>query len=538
MSAAVFTNGTIRLDAWSDPVEALAVEHGTVLKTGTVEEVEAAAGPAPRRINLDGATVIPGLIESHVHPVFFGLTRNWTDCRSPLNGSIADVQAALRGDLGTLADGKWLRGWGYDDTLLAEARHLRREDLDAVSRDVPIVVSHISGHFVAANSRALELAGIHEDRADPSDGRFVRDETGKLTGLMWEMGAVHAVLDAMPQASAADVREAALYSLEVAAERGMTSIHDLGVGIMAGDLEIETWRKLAAESRLPIRVTGYVRSDLALRYLEKSPDLFSQPAMGKYRVAGAKFWSDGSIQGLSGALKEPYSCLDTECGELLYSPEELAGLLRRIDDAGGQCAVHANGDLAISTVAQAFATLRGSSEQNDPRHRVEHLQMASAKDIASLVASGSVASIFANHVYYWGDRHRDRFIGATRAARIDPTRDAQDGGLHFGMHSDCPITPMDALATFRTSVTRLTSGGSVLGEAQRLDPRAALHALTADSAYLTHDEAHLGTLTAGMDADLTILDQDIVGLSIEQSQNVSAVATVVGGEFVFNRAGF
>lgn len=122
--------------------------------------------------------------------------------------------------------------------------------------------------------------------------------------------------------------------------------------------------------------------------------------------------------------------------------------------------------------------------------------------------------------------------------RIDPTRDAQDGVLHFGMHSDCAITPMDALATFGTSVTRLTSGGSVLGEDQSLDQRAALHALTADSAYLTHDEGHLGTLAAGMEADLTILDQDIVGLAIEASQDVSAVATMVGGNFVFNRGGF
>ncbi|WP_178945699.1 amidohydrolase [Kocuria sp. TGY1127_2] len=538
MSATIFANGTIRLDAWGDPVEALAVKQGKVIGAGPLEEVEATAGAAPRRVNLDGATAVPGLIESHVHPVFFGLTRNWTDCRSPLNGSIADIQGALRRDLATVPTGKWLRGWGYDDTMLLENRHPHRDDLDAVSREVPLVVSHISGHFVVANSLALELAGIHEDRADPANGHFVRDESGRLTGLLWEMGAVHAVLDAMPQASASDVEEAALYAADVGVQRGMTSIHDLGVGIMAGDLEIQAWRKLAADSKIPLRVTGYVRADLAQGYVESAPDLFTRPASGKYRVAGAKFWSDGSIQGLSGALKEPYSCQDSECGELLYSPEELVELLGHVDAAGGQCAVHANGDRAISTVAGAFAALRGSSNQSDPRHRVEHLQMASDEDISSLVESGSVASIFANHVYYWGDRHRDRFIGAERAARIDPTRDARNGGLHFGMHSDCPITPMDALATFRTAVTRQTSGGSVLGEAQRIDQRAALHALTADSAYLTHDEGHLGTLTTGMDADLSILDQDIVGLGIEQTQDVSAVATVVGGDFVYNHGGF
>jgi predicted amidohydrolase YtcJ len=538
MPATTFFNGTIRTDAWSEPVEALAVDQGRVLSAGTLDEARAASGSGARQVDLDGAVVVPGLVESHVHPIFFGLTQNWTDCRSTGEYSIADIQDALRSDLASVSDGQWLRGWGYDNTLLTEGRHPTRDDLDAVSVDVPVVISHISAHFVVANSKALDLAGIHEDRPDPANGHFIRDESGRLTGLMWEMGAVHAALDAMPQPSESDIEQAARDAADVAVRRGMTSIHDLAVGIMAGDDELRTWRSLADQGNIPLRVTGYIRADLAQEYLNDSPDLFAQPASGNYRVAGAKFWSDGSIQGLSGALKEPYSCLDTECGELLYSPEELVDILRHIDDAGGQCAVHANGDLAISTVARAFAALRETSGQKDPRHRLEHLQMASVDDISSLVESDSVASIFANHIYYWGDRHRDQFIGADRASRIDPTRDAQKGGLHFGMHSDCPITPMDALSTFHTAVTRRTSGGSTLGEDQRIDQRAALHALTSDSAYLTHDEDHLGTLRAGMDADLTVLDRDIVGSAAEDTGDVSALATVVGGEFVYNDGGF
>ncbi len=538
MPTAIFSNGIIRTDAWGAPVEALAIRDGLVLSAGTLEQVEAAAGDGARRIDLDGATVVPGLVESHVHPVFFGLTRTWTDCRSPLNASVADVQSALGRDLQNIKDGKWLRGWGYDDTLLAEGRHPNRDELDAVSVDVPIVISHISGHFAVANTRALELSGVHDDTPDPSEGRFIRNPDGRLTGLMWEMGAVHTVLDAMPRATAHDVRAAASYAMEVAASRGMTSIHDLGVGIMVGNTELEVWQQLAGEGDLPVRVTGYLRGDLVAGNLAASPDLFNRPEEGHYRLAGAKFWSDGSIQGLSGALKQPYSCLDTECGELLYSPADLEKLLAGIDAAGGQCAVHANGDLAISTVASVLASLRNISKNADPRHRVEHLQMASTADIASLVESGSVASIFANHVYYWGDRHRDRFLGPERASRIDPTRDAHDGGLHFGMHSDCPITPMDALATFRTAVTRMTSGGTVLGEAQKLDQRQALHSLTADSAYLSHDENRRGMLSPGMDADLTVLDHDIVGLPIEKSDGTAAVATMVAGNLSFNSAGF
>lgn len=538
MSAIVISNGIIRTDAWSDPVEALVVDGGVVTYAGSLDGAHSSAGRSARHVDLDGATVVPGLVESHVHLVFAGLTDSWTDCRSPLNTSIGDLQAALRSDLKDLTNGRWLRGWGYDDTLLAESRHPTRDDLDAVSADVPIVMSHISGHFAVANSKALEIAQIHDDSPDPAEGRYVHDRDGRLTGLMWEMGAVHKVLGAIPGVTDQEVRDAATRSLKLAASRGMTAVHDLGIGTAAGELELDAWHRLAADGSIPIRVAGYLRSDFLGTRPQDDPLLFKRPEDGNFRLAGAKFWSDGSIQGLSGALKQPYSCTDSDCGELLFSPEDLHRQLAAVDAVGGQCAVHANGDLAISTVAGAYAAIHEKTGRSDPRHRVEHLQMASTDDIASLVNSGSVASIFANHVYYWGDRHRDRFIGADRAARIDPTGDAESAGLHFGMHSDCPITPMDVLATFRTSITRQTSGGSVLGEDQRIGRRAALHALTADSAYLVHDENRRGTLAPDMDADLTVLDADVVGLPIDETQDARAVATMVAGEFVFEDAGF
>lgn len=538
MSAIVISNGVIRLDAWSDPVEALVVDGGVVTYAGTLDGANSSVGRATRRVDLGGATVVPGLVESHVHLVFAGLTDSWTDCRSPLNNSVSDLQAALRKDLNDVADGRWLRGWGYDDTLLAEGRHPTRDDLDAVSTDVPIVMSHISGHFAVANSKALEIAYIHDDSPDPDEGRYVHDSDGRLTGLMWEMGAVHKVLGAVPGVTDQEVRDAATRSLQLAASRGMTAVHDLGIGTAAGALELDAWQRLAENRSIPIRVAGYLRSDLLGTRLHDDPLFFKRPEDGNFRLAGAKFWSDGSIQGLSGALKFPYSCTDSDCGELLFSPEDLYQQLADVDAAGGQCAVHANGDLAISTVAQAYAAIHQKTGRSDARHRVEHLQMASKEDIDSLVSSRSVASIFANHVYYWGDRHRDRFLGADRAARIDPTRDAESAGLHFGMHSDCPITPMDILATFRTAVTRQTSSGSVLGKDQRIGRRAALHALTADSAYLVRDEGRRGTLVPGMDADLTVLDADVVGLPIDATQKARAVATMVAGEFVVDTVGF
>jgi len=526
----VLTGGTVHLDARGASAEALGVSGGSVVAAGSLEEVEAAL-PGARRADLEGRTVVPGLVESHVHPIFFGLTESWVDVRSPLRRSVGDILQALREKLPEVAQGDWVRGWGYDHTSLAEGRHPTRDELDRVSTGVPVVLSHVTGHFLVANSRALELAGIRDDAPDPPQGRFVRDGAGRLTGLMWELGAVGAVLAAVPPPTPEELAAAAERALSVAASRGTTTLHDLATGLVAGPAELDTWEALDAAGRIPVRVAGYVRGDLLPSFL--SSRQFGTGEM--YTVQGAKFWADGSIQGLSAALQAPYACAHDITGDLLLGPEELVHLVSTVEAAGGQAAVHANGDRAVRTVVQAFAAVRAEGCRRGARHRLEHLQMASPEDLTALAAAGGVASVFVNHVYWWGDRHRDVFLGEERAARIDPLRDAAASGLHFGLHSDCPITPMDPLRTLWTAVTRRTSGGAVLGPEQRITPARALHALTADSAWLLGAESRTGTLHPGMAADLAVLETDVLSAGPEELEHVAVAATMVGGHWVFGR---
>lgn len=530
MENTLIVGGTIHVDGVGASVDALGVVDGHVAAAGTRAHVERRLGPASRVVNLQGRTVIPGLVESHVHPIFFGLTRGWVDCRSPIRGSVDDILAALTTELSTLRPGAWLRGWGYDDTLLAEYRHPTRQDLDRVSTDIPVVISHISGHFAVANSVALKIAGIHAGTPDPAEGRFVRDASGEPTGLMWEIGAVNRVLSCIPPPTAAALEDAAQYALATAASRGMTSIHDLGIGLMAGLDEVAAWRSLADAGKIPLRVEGYIRGDLLDALLAEGPGAFAQKGM--FRLHGAKFWSDGSIQGLSAAVLQPYSCAEESCGDLLFSQDELVDLIRKVEACGGQCAVHANGDRAIETVIESFRQVLASGGNPTARHRVEHLQMASPEHLRLLTEAGGAASIFANHVYYWGDRHRDVFLGEQRSQRLNPLADAARQGLHFGLHSDCPITPMDPLKTLWTAVTRQTSAGAVLGPEQKLTAAQALHALTADSAWLVHRESERGTLHEGQLADLAVLDTDILSVSEEDLEDVQVHGTMVGGQWI------
>lgn len=502
---------------------AILIRDGLIVAVGAEEEVADRAAPDVDRLDLGGATVVPGLIESHVHPAYTGLTDLWADCRSPGVGSIADLQAALT-DL-RVDDGAWIRGWGYDDTLLAEGRHPTCDDLDVVSLTQPVIVSHISGHFLVANTAALALAGVNEDTVAVDDPRFPRDPSGRLTGMAWEIDAVGHVLAAVPALDDAALEGALLRALSLARERGITTVHDLGVGLIGGPEELAAYRRLDAQGRLPVRVVGFLRGDLPL-----DDDLRFEAAgqsEGRFRLAGAKFWADGSIQGLSAALRAPYLCDPGHHGDLLQPQEALAAMVAPVAAAGGQLAVHANGDAAVSAALTAIR--RAQQGTHDPRHRIEHCQVTSAADLDALMEAGVGVSFFVNHVYFWGDRHRDRFLGEARSDFLDPLASAAAAGLRFGLHSDCPITPMDPLATIRTAVNRLTSSGAVLGPAERIDVHRAVRAMTVDSAYLVHEEEYVGTIAPGMRADLVVLDGALSAVADPTAPMPKPIRVMVGG---------
>ncbi|KQY55508.1 MULTISPECIES: amidohydrolase [unclassified Nocardioides] len=515
----------VTMDPDRPGVEAILVRDGVVVAVGTESEVATLASAHVERLDLEGATVLPGLIESHVHPAYTGLTDLWADCRSPGVGTIPDLQAALAAL--PVESGAWIRGWGYDDTLLAEGRHPTRDDLDAVSSTDPVIVSHISGHFLVANTVALALARVDEETVAIDDPRFPRDASGRLTGMAWEIDAVSRVLAAVPALSDTDLEDALLRALSRARERGITTVHDLGVGLIGGPEELDAYRRLDAEGRLPVRVVGFLRGDLPL-----DGDTVFEAAgqsVGRFRLAGAKFWADGSIQGLSAALRAPYLCDPGHHGELLQPQEVLDAMVAPVAAAGGQLAVHANGDAAVGAALTAIN--RAGQGTHDPRHRIEHCQVTSTADLDALKEAGVGVSFFVNHVYFWGDRHRERFLGDVRSDFLDPLASAAAAGLRFGLHSDCPITPMDPLATLRTAVNRLTSGGSVLGAAERIDVHRAVQAMTVDSAYLVHEEQYVGTLAPGMRADLVVLDGDLSQVADAAAPMPKPVRVMVGGSW-------
>lgn len=525
----VTADQVVTMDRARPIVEAVLVAGGEVVAAGDAADLVARAGNEVERIDLPGATVIPGLVESHVHPVYTAMTAGWADCRTPGCETIADVVEVLRGQLAT-TDG-WVRGWGYDDTLLADMRHPTRDDLDLVSTDRPVVVSHICGHFAVANSVALRIAGISEESVGQDDPGFPRGPDNRLTGLLWEIDAVVRVLDQIPKPSRAQLRSDLLETLHYATSRGITTLHDLGVGLMAGLDELELYTELLGAGELPLHIVGFLRGDLALAGASNATFASRSTAGARFRLAGAKFWADGSIQGLSAALRMPYSCQPDTCGALLQDADELARMCSAAADLGAQVAVHANGDAAVQAARDALAPLQAARGPRIGPHRIEHCQVSSPADLDSIAAAGIAVSFFINHIYYWGDRHRELFLGAERAASMDALSWAAARGMRFGLHSDCPITPMDPLRTIWSAVSRRTSSGDLLGPDQRIDVLRAVQAMTSDSHWLTGDDDRVGRLAAGQRADLVAVDANLTALDEAALQNVEPVGVLVEGSW-------
>jgi predicted amidohydrolase YtcJ len=536
----VLLNATVlTLDELGRRAEALAVRDGRVLAVGSNREIAALVGARTDVVDLDGATALPGFIETHNHPLFYGMTLAAdVDAGTPPNDSVADVVARVEAAAGGSEPGTWVRGYRYDDTLLRESRHLDRHDLDPVSPHHPVCLQHVSAHFCAVNSVALRLLGITRDTPDPPGGMIVRDEDGEPTGVLAETAAFDAYAR-MPAPGPEEMAELIGLAGDSYLANGVTTVHDTGVGLVGGVGELPAYQRAIGSGRVRTRVRAYLVQDLfpGLADGVLSPVECGVAGLGddRFRLAGVKFWADGSIQGLTGALHDGYACAPDKHGLLLFQPDDLAGRVATLHEAGWQVAVHGNGDAAITTVLDAYRRLGLRPGDADRRHRIEHCQTAREDQLDAMTAAGVLASFFVKHVYYWGDRHRDVFLGPERARRISPLASARARGMRFGLHSDTPVVPVSPLEGIWCAVRRTTRDGHELGPEQAVDVATALRGYTADAAYLGFEEDTKGVLAPGRLADVTVLSGDPTAVDPDDLRDLSVLATFVGGEPVWRR---
>ncbi len=534
----IYSNGTLlTLEAALPHAEALATRGDRILAVGSREQIEALAGGDTRRVDLAGHTLAPGFVDAHSHLLLAGrVGYSQADLRPPPMGAISDLlslQQELARFASQLPPDAWLVGVGYDDTLLRELRHPTRADLDAVASDRPVVILHVSYHVAVANSVALSLAGIDASTPDPAGGAIQRDaETGEPNGVLEEGAAIGLLLARMPKDSLRVQLAALARATRLYASQGVTTAQE-GLADLAA---LELLLQADEASALGIRVIALPSLELARAMAAKQVRVGLGPH-ARLGLGAAKLIADGSIQTYTAQLSAPYHT--PPGGDASYrgypslAPAELDAEVGELYAGGFQVAIHANGDAAIDAALHAIEAAQLAQPRADDRPVLIHAQMARPDQLDAMRRLHVIPSFFVLHTYYWGDRHRDVFLGPERAARISPTKSAQARGLRFTLHADTPVTPMEPLRMLWAAVNRRTTSGAELGPEERISPEQALRAITLDAAYQYSREHEIGSLAAGKLADLVILSEDPLRVAPERIAEIRVLRTVVGGETVY-----
>jgi predicted amidohydrolase YtcJ len=524
------------MDADGRQATALVIEDDRIVAVGSDEEVQRWLPDADVELDLDGRTVVPGFIEAHGHFPGAGLVAVAADLNSPPIGTITTIAEALKAlkqvDGAQPGDG-WLIGFGYDDTMLEEMRHFTSADLDAVSTSRPILAMHISAHMAVVNSLALERFGITAETPDPPGGEIRKDpETGQPTGLLLETASRPVQLEALnmpPLQQVAVVRSAAaLY-----AAQGFTTVQN-GLATLA------QIKGMSAGSRLgliPQRLVVWPKDELGLEVAEGRLDL-GQYASDRVHVGATKFVGDGSIQGYTGFLSKPYYRPGEHPPDYRGYPnvdaDTLKAHVKAIHCSGRQVAVHENGDAGIDLFLDAWEAALEACPAEDARPILVHAQMSRPDQLERMKKLGVTPSFFSAHVYYWGDRHRDIFLGPERAARISPAASAVALELPFTTHLDTPIVPIDSMLQLWTPVARETSSGQALGPEERVSVEQALRAMTSDAAWQLRLEKLVGSIEPGKQADLVILSANPLEYG-DDLRSIEVERTLVGGVTIYEK---
>ena len=515
-------------DAKSDGVESMLVRDGRIAAIGPAAEVRAAAEPGAAVVRLDGATVMPGLIDAHCHVINIGYLAAGADCSQPAAPDIAAIQDRLRAAADGTPAGSWVTGSGYVEYKLAEQRHPDREELDAAVPDRPAVVYHTSLHACVLNSAALREAGFADGQPDPPDGAFGHDDQGRLTGVLFE-GPMFRVLgdrlrDDLARMDAAGRARVVRRAGERLAALGITAACD-------ADLRCQTFAAYAEADDaggLSQRVYGLIVHDEVDELVRSG---LRGRRSGRLTAQAVKIWADGGMSSRTAAIHGTYPVPPFGSGILYFGPDELTTMVRDFAHRGFQVCVHAQGDRAIEIVLDAYAQVLAGTRGNPRRHRIEHggamypALTARAAELGIPVVSqpGFLSGL--------GDGFAEAFGG--QADQLYAFRSWQRAGITVAGSSDAPVIMPDPFIGIRDAIVRRTAGGQLIGPDERLSARAALALYTTGGAFAMHRETELGSLERGKLADFTVLDRNPLSIAPEQIAGIQVLATVVDGTPTF-----
>ncbi|OJX65901.1 MAG: hypothetical protein BGO95_05670 [Micrococcales bacterium 73-13] len=524
----------LTMNSADEVAEAMRVVDGGIVQVGTTAEVLAAKGAGAEVVELAGATVIPGLIDAHSHIEM--LAYAWeiaVDVRSPGIASIEQLVSVMAQAAQDVPAGRWIMGHGqhFQDVMLAEGRYPDRHDLDRVSAEHPVFYRS-SYHLNVFNSRALEVLGVDRDTPDARGGRIERDEQGEPTGRTYDM------FDPLggPQAPVPELADAIARVQQRYLAVGVTALGEISLRSHG----FEAMLALAARDDFRLRATLYATSPSVVdAEAVRSGGLrarFAGLDESRLRLGGVKLFLDGGLTSNAAALSFDYPSLPGYRGELAYTDEEIAELVRLVDEADLQLSAHAIGDRALDQVLAALDRLPAESRRR--RHRIEHAGniWMTPERIAKLVELGAVpvpqpAFILTTALGY--RRNLGEVVGT-----LMPFRTLLDAGLSLPGNSDAigiTADQHDPFPAIQASVTRMTHAGEPVDPAEAITVVESLGMYTRDAAFAIGRETEIGSLEPGKRADFAVLDEDLLAIDPAAIGAVRPRSTWIDGTRVFSR---
>ena len=525
----ILTGGVIlTMDRHLAPAPALAIVDGRILAVGEDDEIVPLANRRTRRLDLNGAVVVPGLTDSHFHLSSFG--RSLEDLQLAGTTSAGEIAELVAGKAAQLAPGVWIHGRGWDQNDWEDPNFPHRRLLDEAAPRHPVILTRIDGHALWVNTLTLELAGITADTPAPQGGAILRDGTGAPTGVLIDR-ATSLVESVVPDPSPADLRRWLLAALERAARVGLTEVHDPGVN--AATLEVV--KELADEGRMSLRYYGMLDGDddaLLAFYFTRGPLI---NYAGRVTVRAVKFYCDGALGSRGAALLAPYSDDPGNRGLILTPQAELEAKVIRAFQAGFQPCTHAIGDRGNRLVLDVYERAMAAVGGPELRPRIEHVQVLARRDVRRFSRLGVIAAMQPSHAtsdMYWAE---DR-LGPQRIRGAYAWRQLLDAGAVIAGGSDCPVERVEPLLQLYAARTRQDTSGWPEGgwyPRERLGGLEALRTLTTAAAYAAFADTARGKILPGYDADLTILSANPVNGPPADLLRTRVLMTIVAGRIVW-----
>lgn len=539
----IYHNGpVITIDDANPRAEAVAVKDGKILAVGKKDEVLKTKGDTTKLVDITGKTMLPGFVDAHGHVFMGGIQALSANLLAPPDGEVKDIaglQKTLRDWTAANQEAvdkiRFILGFGYDNAQLAELRHPTRDDLDAVSKDLPVLIIHQSGHLCSANSKALEIGGITADSKNPEGGVIQRREgSTEPNGVLEETAAFPLIFKLLSQVGPEGASAFIKGGTDLWARFGYTTAQE---GRSSPGV-VKALQAAAQEGKLKIDVATYPDVLVDRKLIKQN---VSPVYQNRFRVAGAKLTIDGSPQGFTAWRDRPYykPVGNYPPGYLGYPAANAEQVRDAIDWAFEnkiQIITHANGEAASDQLIAFIGESTRKHGNADFRPTLIHGQFLREDQVDALKSLDIIPSLFPMHTFYWGDWHRDHTVGPILAENISPTGWCVKRGMKFTSHHDAPVAFPDSMRVLDATVTRRSRSGDILGPDQRVDVITALKAMTLWPAYQHFEEKTKGSIEAGKLADFVILDKDPTAIDAETIDQIKVVQTIKEDVTVFDLA--